>query len=95
MTDYLVTFVLVYKKKRMPAVNQIAALPTFVSQEEHKNLVASTPTSFTDIPPVLRYKEDDVSISLDPALEEFSEQDLMHGTLYVLTRYLRLSIHKN
>lgn len=77
----------------MPAINPISALPTFVSPEDHKNIVASTPASFTDIPPVLRYKEDDVSVSLDPSLDGFTEQDLKHGTLYVLTRYNIRSSH--
>lgn len=70
----------------MPAVNPITAVPTFVSAEEHRGLVASTPTSFNDIPPVLRRREDNVSITLDPPLEGFTAEDAAQGTLYVLTR---------
>lgn len=71
----------------MPAVNLISILPSFTSLEEHKNLLASTPNSFQDIPPVLRHREDHASIALDPALEGFSVEEAAQGTLYVLTRY--------
>jgi hypothetical protein len=70
-------------KKTMPAVNFISTLPNFTSQDEHTTLVGSTPNSFTDIPPVLRYKEEGVSVVLEPELEGFSNAQ---GTLYVLTR---------
>jgi chloride channel, nucleotide-sensitive, 1A len=72
----------------MPSVQLIASVPSFVSSEEHKNLVAATPSSFTDIPPVVRHIEKDVSISLDPAVEGFSPEDCAVGTLYVLERYV-------
>ena len=67
----------------MPSVNLVSAVPTFVSLEEHKTLVASTPASFNDIPPVLRHKEDNVVVTLNPPLDGF---DGVTGTLYVLTR---------
>lgn len=67
----------------MPAVNLISTLPTFTSQDEHTTLVGSTPNSFTDIPPVIRHKEEDVSVVLEPELEGLSNAQ---GTLYVLTR---------
>lgn len=69
-----------------PAIIPIDALPTYISPDEHKELVASTPASFNDIPPVLRHKEDNVSITLDPALPEFSTEDCANGTLYVIER---------
>ncbi|KAF9463875.1 regulator of volume decrease after cellular swelling-domain-containing protein [Collybia nuda] len=72
----------------MPAVHPITAVPSFVSAEEHRTLIASTPNSFNDIPAVCRHKEDNVSISLDPALEDFTPQDAAQGTLYVLTSVL-------
>ncbi|KDR78948.1 hypothetical protein GALMADRAFT_244609 [Galerina marginata CBS 339.88] len=72
----------------MPAVNLITSLPTFVSPEEHTTLVASTPNSFSDIPPVIRHKEENVSVSLDPPLENLSTQNATRGTLYVLTSVL-------
>jgi nucleotide-sensitive chloride channel 1A len=74
----------------MPAIQPIAAVPTFISQEEHRDLLASTPNSFQDIPPVIRHREDNASILLDPALEGFSPEDAAQGTLYVLTRYILL-----
>ncbi|KAF9000642.1 regulator of volume decrease after cellular swelling-domain-containing protein [Cyathus striatus] len=72
----------------MPAVNLITELPRFVSREEHATLVGSTPSSFSDIPPVLRHKEENVTVSLDPAVEGFTETDAAQGTLYVLTSVL-------
>ncbi|KIK10240.1 hypothetical protein K443DRAFT_670864 [Laccaria amethystina LaAM-08-1] len=69
----------------MPTVNLVSAVPTFVSPEEHKTLVASTPASFNDIPPVLRHKEDNVIVTLNPPLDTF---DGATGTLYVLTSVL-------
>jgi len=69
----------------MPAVNLISTLPNFTSQDEHTTIVGSTPNSFTDIPPVLRHKEENVSVVLEPELEGFSNTD---GTLYVLTSVL-------
>ena len=70
----------------MPAVNLITAVPNFVSPEEHRNIIASTPSSFNDIPPVLRHREENVSVKLDPPIENFTEQDAAQGTLYVITR---------
>ena len=67
----------------MPAVNLISTLPNFTSQDEHTTIVGSTPSSFTDIPPVIRHKEENVSVVLEPELEGFSNNQ---GTLYVLTR---------
>jgi len=69
----------------MPAVNLISTLPNFTSQDEHTTLVGSTPNSFTDIPPVIRHKEEGVSVVLEPELEGFSNGQ---GTLYILTSVL-------
>jgi hypothetical protein len=74
------------KTSKMPAVNPIINLPHFISKDEHTTLVGSTPNSFNDIPPVIRHKEENVSISLDPPLEGFSNTEAAQGTLYVLTR---------
>lgn len=71
--------------RTMPAVNLISTLPNFTSQDEHTTLVGSTPNSFTDIPPVIRHKEEGISVVLDPELEGFSNAQAQ-GTLYVLTR---------
>ena len=66
----------------------ITELPTHISPEEHKNIVASTPSSFSSIPPVLRHKEENVSVTIDPPLEGFPAEDLKSGTLYVIERYV-------
>ncbi|KAI0350060.1 hypothetical protein OH77DRAFT_1431449 [Trametes cingulata] len=70
------------------AITLIDALPKFISPEEHRNLVASTPASFADIPPVLRHKEDNVSVTLDPPLDAFSAEDAANGSLYVIESHL-------
>ena len=69
-----------------PAIIAIDALPTYISPEQHRELVASTPASFNDIPTVLRHKEQNVSITIDPVLPEFSSEDCANGTLYVIER---------
>lgn len=70
----------------MPAAVLITSLPNFISAEEHRTLIGSTPNSFSDIPPVLRHKEENVSITLEPPLEGFSPEDYSQGTLYVIER---------
>jgi nucleotide-sensitive chloride channel 1A len=69
------------------AASVITASPTFISPEEHAVVQASTPTSF-DIPPVLRKKQADVRLQLNPPLEGFpepSQGDGIKGDLYVTT----------
>ncbi|KAF9069870.1 regulator of volume decrease after cellular swelling-domain-containing protein [Rhodocollybia butyracea] len=66
------------------AATLISCLPNFVSPEEHRSLVRSTPASFNDIPPVLRHKEECVSVTLEPALDDFTDEDGKQGVLYVL-----------
>ncbi|KAF8802508.1 hypothetical protein BYT27DRAFT_7235414 [Phlegmacium glaucopus] len=72
----------------MPSINLISTLPNFTSQDEHTTLVGSTPNSFTDIPPVIRHKEEGVSVFLEPQLAGFSNEDAAQGTLYILTSVL-------
>ena len=76
-----------------PAIIPVDALPTYISPEEHKELVASTPASFNDIPTVLRLKEENISITLDPAIPEFGTEECANGTLYVLERYFIVLPH--
>ncbi|KXN91658.1 Methylosome subunit pICln [Leucoagaricus sp. SymC.cos] len=71
----------------MPAIQLISALPSFTSQEEYVSIVASTPSSFNDIPAVIKHKEDSVTVAVDPPLPDFSGDELK-GTLYVLTSAL-------
>jgi hypothetical protein len=70
----------------MPAVSFIDAIPNHVSLEEHRTLTGATPTSFSDIPPILRQKVDNVRIAFDPPLDNFSPDDGALGTLYIIER---------
>ncbi|KAF5370452.1 hypothetical protein D9615_009739 [Tricholomella constricta] len=72
----------------MPAVTLITALPTFASPEEHRQIISSTPASFSSIPPVCKHQELNVTVRLDPAVDGFTDQDAAQGTLYVLTSVL-------
>ncbi|KAJ7242760.1 regulator of volume decrease after cellular swelling-domain-containing protein [Mycena haematopus] len=72
----------------MPSVTLIASIPNFVSREEHTHIAAETPISFTDIPPVLRHKEENVSVTLDPPLDGFLAEDGAQGTLYIIESVL-------
>lgn len=80
------------QQRNMPATTLITSLPTFVNAEEHKILVGSTPASFADIPPKLYHKEDNVSVTLDPPLENFTTQDGAQGSLYVIARYVEADV---
>ncbi|KAL0954702.1 hypothetical protein HGRIS_003651 [Hohenbuehelia grisea] len=71
-------------KKKMPAATLIDSLPASISPEEHKVLVGSTPVSFSDIPPVLRHKEENVAIAFDPPVDGFTTENPAKGTLYVI-----------
>ena len=77
----------------MPAVSFTDAIPNHVSVEEHRTLTGVTPTSFGDIPPVLRHKVDNVRLTFDPALDGFSPEDGALGTLYIIERFS--SFHRN
>ncbi|OAX36666.1 hypothetical protein K503DRAFT_793265 [Rhizopogon vinicolor AM-OR11-026] len=68
----------------MVSTTLIPSVPQYVSVEEHRNIVGSTPESFNDIPPVLRHKEENVRVTLDPPLQSFTEQDCTNGTLFVI-----------
>ncbi len=70
----------------MPAIQPINTLPAYSSPEEYQSIVASTPDSFSDIPPVLRHKEENVTVTVDPPLPPEFSGDELKGTLYVLTR---------
>jgi nucleotide-sensitive chloride channel 1A len=72
----------------MPGVSLIDAIPNHVSIEEHRTLTGTTPTSFGDIPPVLRQRVDNVRLTFDPSLDGFSPEDGALGTLYIIERFL-------
>ncbi|KAF8656827.1 hypothetical protein AX16_002375 [Volvariella volvacea WC 439] len=71
----------------MPAVTSLHQLPTFVSPAQYDAIVATTPTSFHDIPAVCRHREERVQISFDPPIPDLSQDD-SQGTLLVLTSKL-------
>ncbi|CAE6354037.1 unnamed protein product [Rhizoctonia solani] len=68
----------------MPAVIPLAepGPPKFITPEEHKQLTASTPSSFGDIPPVLQHKEENVQVTFDPPIPDLKTDE--KGTLYVI-----------
>jgi hypothetical protein len=72
----------------MPAVTFIDAIPNHISVEEHRTLTGATPASFSDIPPVLRQKVDNLRVAFDPPLDGFSPEDGVLGTLYIIERFL-------
>ena len=63
----------------------VNSVPNYVSEEQHRALVSSTPSSFSDIPSILLYHEENISVVLDPPLQGFSEEDAATGTLYLLS----------
>ena len=63
----------------------VTSVPNYVSEEQHQQLVSSTPSSFSEIPPVLCYSEENISVVLDPPLQGFEEEDAATGTLYLLS----------
>ncbi|KAF8633100.1 hypothetical protein AX15_001517 [Amanita polypyramis BW_CC] len=68
----------------MPVVSLISSVPSFILKDEN----ISTPPSFIDLPPTLSYKEGNVSVTLDPPIEGFTEEDAAQGTLYVISSVL-------
>jgi chloride channel, nucleotide-sensitive, 1A len=71
----------------MPAVTFVDAIPHHVSVEAHRLLTGATPASFSDIPPVLMQKVDNVRAAFDPPLDGFSSADGSMGTLYIIERF--------
>lgn len=74
----------------MSAVTLISALPYFVSPEQHEVIVSTTPSSLADIPPVLRYKQEDVRIQFEPPIPQIETNTV--GTLYVVERWALASL---
>ena len=66
----------------------ITELPPFATPEEHQALTGTTPASFSEIRPVLRHKEENVSITLDPPLEGFPTEDGVRGALFVIEKWV-------
>jgi hypothetical protein len=55
------------------ALESINAKPKFISVEEHAALTTTTPASWSDIPPILRFSEQGVKIEFDPAYQGKAE----------------------
>ncbi|KAG9017522.1 hypothetical protein FRB90_000947 [Tulasnella sp. 427] len=76
----------------MPAIQPISSLPHCVSPAEHAEIISTTPQSFADIPPVLRHKQENVTVELVPAPEASEDnaglEGTMVGTLYVIESVL-------
>ncbi|KAG8943418.1 hypothetical protein FRC04_002883 [Tulasnella sp. 424] len=75
----------------MPAIQPIPSLPHCVSPAEHAEFISRTPENFADIPPVLRHKQENVTVELIPAPQESTDSGLegvMIGTLYVIESVL-------
>lgn len=70
----------------MAPITFISDPPRCITIHEHGQLVTSTPESFNDIPPIIHYKEERLSITLDPPLQGFTEEDCASGTLFVVER---------
>lgn len=70
----------------MPAVTIIDALPIFITLEEYNEAAQATPTSFSDIPPVIRHKAENVRITFTPPVPGLSEDELSRGTLFIIER---------
>lgn len=68
------------------AVTIIADPPHSVSPAEHAEIVTATPSNFADIPPVLRLKQENVSIEFDPPVEGLSSEEISKGSLYITER---------
>jgi nucleotide-sensitive chloride channel 1A len=62
--------------------------PTTVSREEHTSITSSTPQSFGDIPPILRF-EDQVEITLSASEgSSINYQGRIQGKLWVTEAYV-------
>ncbi|KAI0297265.1 regulator of volume decrease after cellular swelling-domain-containing protein [Multifurca ochricompacta] len=72
----------------MAVITFINTIPNHVSVEEHRELTSNTPASFSDIPPVLRQKVDNVRVAFDPPLDGFPPEDGALGTLYIIESVL-------
>lgn len=61
----------------------ISTPPTFVTPEEHAQITSSTPSSFSDIPPALRYQDDEIELVIEPQLEQYGSLDRLKGRVWV------------
>lgn len=63
--------------------------PTTVSREEHSNLTSSTPQSFGDIPPILRFEDNvEITLSQGEGSSSVSIEGRIGGKLWVTEQYV-------
>jgi len=91
------TYYNTYLYKSTMGLESTSTPPTTVSREEHTSLTSSTPQSFGDIPPVLRF-EDNVEITLTQSESEggsssgsVSYEGRVGGRFWVTEQYVPLS----
>lgn len=61
--------------------------PKFVTPEEHAQITSSTPESFFDIPPALRFHNTEVEVQVDPT-PDFLPSGNVKGTIWVTEEYV-------
>jgi nucleotide-sensitive chloride channel 1A len=71
------------------AIQLISEIPKYVTIEEHKELLTSTPADFESMPPALRCLSEDVSVSFTPAIESFPSEPPTKGNIYVIDRWVK------
>ena len=72
-------------------ISPLTEPPSFVSPEEHASLTSSTPGSFVDIPPVLRWG-DEADISMMPSSGGWENWPArVHGKVYVTEEFVESS----
>lgn len=62
------------------AITSLTSPPPALSQAELVEISASTPSTFEGIAPILRHKQEEVEVTVDPPFESFSGGK---GTLYI------------
>lgn len=67
--------------------------PTTVTREEHTTLTSSTPQSFDDIPPVLRFEDNvEITLSQGEGSSSVSIEGRVNGKLWVTEQYVPPSL---
>jgi len=63
--------------------------PTTVSREEHTSLTSSTPQSFGDIPPILKFEDDvEITLSQGEGSSPVAIEGRIGGRLWVTEQYV-------
>ncbi|CED84175.1 Chloride ion current inducer protein [Phaffia rhodozyma] len=62
-------------------LSKISSPPRFISPEDHSALTSSTPESFASIPPIIRHKQENVTVNFSPEWEGYGSRTT--GTIYI------------